>query len=133
MSGGYLTEAEWRVLKGLLPIETANRSRGCQPEANRAIINRILWRLRCGMPWRNVPLEYGYGNTIYRGFRRWSEARVWEVVPVILAETMVDSGHYSIDSTMVRAHASPMGGKGGSSKSSWPLARRGHQKVSLSG
>ncbi|WP_199897741.1 transposase [Acetobacter okinawensis] len=110
---GDLSEAEWRVLKGLLPIEAANRGRGCRPEHNRSIINGILWRLRCGTPWRDVPPKYGNWNTIYRRFRRWSEAGVREVVAVTLAEIMADSGHYSIDSTTIRAHVSAAGGKEG--------------------
>ena len=113
LSRGDLTESEWRVLKGLLPIEATNRGRGRRPEHNRAIINGILWRLRCGTPWRDVPPKYGNWNTIYRRFRRWSEAGVWEAVSVTLAEIMADSGHYSIDSTTVRAHVSAAGGKGG--------------------
>ena len=112
MSRGDLTEVEWPVLKGLLPIEAANRGRGRPPE-NRSIINGILWRVRCGTPWRDVPAKYGNWNTIYRRFRRWSEAGVWETVAVTLAEIMADSGHYSIDSTTVRAHFSAAGGKGG--------------------
>ena len=50
---------------------------------------------------------------IYRRFRRWSEAGIWEIVSVTLAEVMADSGHYSIDSTTVRAHVLAAGGKGG--------------------
>lgn len=113
MSRGDLSEAEWRVLRGLLPIDAKNRGRGRRPEQNRSIINGILWRLRCGTPWRDVPPKYGNWNTIYRRFRRWSEAGVWEAVSVTLAEIMADSGHYSIDSTTVRAHVSAAGGKGG--------------------
>ena len=113
MSRGDLSEAEWCVLRGLLPIDVANRGRGRPPEENRSIINGILWRLRCGTPWRDVPPKYGNWNTIYRRFRRWSEAGVWEALSVTLAEVMADSGHYSIDSTTVRAHVSAAGGKGG--------------------
>jgi len=113
LSRGDLSEAEWRVLKGLLPIDAANRGRGRPPKENRSIINGILWRLRRGTPWRDVPPKYGNWNTIYRRFRRWSEAGVWEAVSVTLAEIMADSGHCSIDSTTVRAHVSAAGGKGG--------------------
>ncbi len=60
-----------------------------------------------------MPPKYGNWNTIYRRFRRWSEAGVWEAVSVTLAEIMADSGHYSIDSTTVRTHVSAAGGKGG--------------------
>jgi transposase len=49
LSRGDLSEAEWRVLNGLLPIDAANRGRGRPPEQNRSIINGI-WRLRCGTP-----------------------------------------------------------------------------------
>ncbi|WP_211280965.1 transposase, partial [Sphingomonas adhaesiva] len=55
LSRGDLTEAEWRILKDLLPIERKNRGRGRPPEQNRGIVNGILWRLRCGAPWRDVP------------------------------------------------------------------------------
>jgi transposase len=128
LSRGDLNEAEWRGLKGLLPIEATNRGRGRRPEGNRSIVNGILWRLRTGAPWRDVPGRYGKWNSIYRRFRRWSDAGVWEAVSVTLAEIMADSGHYSIDSTTVRAHVSAAGGKGGdSSTSSWPLAGRVHQ------
>ncbi len=39
----------------LLPIKRENRGRGRPPEQNHSIINGILWRLRCGAPWRDVP------------------------------------------------------------------------------
>ncbi len=84
-----------------------------RPDQNRSIINGILWRLRRVAPWRDVPPKYGSWNTIYRRFRRWSEAGVWETVVMTLAEVMADSGHYSIDSTTVRAHVSGAGEKGG--------------------
>lgn len=115
MSRGDLTEAEWRALKVLLPIEreAGDRGRGRPPEDNRNVINGILWRLRAGAPWRDVPEKYGNWNSIYRRFRRWCAAGVWESVAVTLAEMMADSGHYSIDSTSIRAHVSAAGGKGG--------------------
>ncbi|MGH8527870.1 MAG: IS5 family transposase [Gammaproteobacteria bacterium] len=99
----------------LLPVERepGKRGRGRPPEDNRNIINGILWRLRTGAPWRDVPEKYGNWNSIYRRFRRWSASGVWESVAVALAETMAESGHYNIDSTTVRAHVSAAGGKGG--------------------
>ena len=115
VSRGDLTEAEWRILKGLLPVEreAGKRGKGRPPEDNRNIINGILWRLRCGTAWRDVPEKYGNWNSIYRRFRRWSASGVWESVAIALAETMAESGHYNIDSTSVRAHVSAAGGKGG--------------------
>jgi len=115
LSRGDLTEVEWRILRVLLPVERkpGKRGRGRPPEDNRNIINGILWRLRTGAPWRDVPEKYGKWNSIYRRFRRWSTCGVWESVATALAETMAESGHYDIDSTTVRAHVSAAGGKGG--------------------
>jgi transposase len=113
LSRGDLSEAEWRVLKDLLPIEPSMRGRGRRPTENRAVLNGILWRPRCGAPWREVAEKYGKWNTIYRRFRLLSEAGTWEIVLVTLAEMMADTSHYSIDSTTIRAHVSAAGVKGG--------------------
>jgi len=106
-------EVEWRILRVLLPVEWKQQGRGRPPADNLNIINSILWRLRTGAPWRDVPEKYGKWNSIYRRFRRWSACCVWERVAIALAETMAESGHYDIDSTTVRAHVSAAGGKRG--------------------
>ena len=67
-------------MQGLLPIGPANRGRGRRPEANRSIINGILWRLRRSTPWRDAPPQYDNWNTICRRFRQWSAAGVRETV-----------------------------------------------------
>ena len=110
-----IVEIQARILRVLLPVERepGKRGQGRPPEDNRNVINGILWRLRTGAPWRDVPEKYGNWNSIYRRFRRWSACGVWESVAIALAETMSESGHYNIDSTTVRAHVSAAGGKGG--------------------
>lgn len=96
--------------KLLPPIEG---HRGRPPLDRRATVNGILWRLRTGAPWRDVPERYGHWNSIWRCFRRWSEAGIWEAAATALAETMADNRHHSIDSTTVRAHVSAAGARGG--------------------
>ena len=95
----------------LLPAEGGHRGR--PPLDRRATINGILWRLRTGAPWRDVPERYGKWNSIARCFRRWSGVGVWEAVATSLAEAMADNRSHSIDSTTVRGHVSAAGGKGG--------------------
>ena len=111
MSRGDLNEAEWRLLKDRLPAERGRKSRPAQD--NRKIVNGILWRIRTGAPWRDVPEKYGKWMTVYQRFRRWSEAGVWEAVASTLAGAMADNKHHSIDSTTVRGHVSAAGAKGG--------------------
>lgn len=111
MSRGDLSDAEWRILDALLPLVKGRRGR--PPLDRRATVNGILWRLRTGAPWRDVPERYGNWNSIWRCFRRWSERGIWEAVATALAETMADNRHHSIDSTTVRGHVSAAGAKGG--------------------
>ena len=111
MSRGDLSEAEWRLLKDLLPAERGRKSRPSFD--NRPIVNGILWRIRTGAPWRDVPEKYGKWMTVYQRFRRWSEAGVWEAVATMLAQAMADNERHSIDSTTVRGHVSAAGAKGG--------------------
>jgi transposase len=53
---GELTDAAWAQLEALLP---RNGARGGQWKGHRAVINGILWKLRTGAPWRDVPARYG--------------------------------------------------------------------------
>ena len=111
MSRGDLTDAEWSRLKDLLPADRGRRGR--PPENNRSVVNGILWRLRTGAPWRDVPERYGHWNSIFRRFRRWSRSGVWQQAAETLAREMTDRGHYSLDTTTVRGHVSAAGAKGG--------------------
>jgi len=118
LSRGDLTQPEWRVLKGLLPVEQPLGKRRRPPQDNRNVINGILRRLRTGAPWRDVPEKCGPWNSIYRRFLRWSKSGVWESVATALAETMAESGHYRIDGTWVRGDLSAAGGN------VWPARRQ---------
>src|SRR5262249_13934797 len=106
--------APWppRSIEGKMLI-AISESRRLRRNSGRYPVNAGLWRLRTGAPSRDVPEKYGKWNSICRRFRRWSACGVWESVATALAETMAESGHYEIDSTTVRAHASAAGGKGG--------------------
>ena len=58
---------------------------------NRPIVNGILWRIRTGAPWRDVPEKYGKWMTLYQRFRRWSEAGIWEAAATVLTQAMADN------------------------------------------
>ena len=60
--------AVWRRIEPHLP---ANGKPGKQWKSHRAVINGILWRLRTGCPWRDVPERYGPWQTAYSRFRSW--------------------------------------------------------------
>lgn len=109
MSRGDLTEREWKTVSAALPVVRTGRP----PDDLRRTINGILWRVRTGTPWRDVPEKYGKWMTVYQRFRRWSRTGVWEAIATTLAQAMADDRHHSIDSTTVRGHVSAAGAKGG--------------------
>ncbi|MFE5829311.1 transposase [Streptomyces sp. NPDC056488] len=63
-----LTDAEWEVLSGLLPRASSGRPR----LDDRWVLNGIVWKLRTGSAWRDVPERYGSWRTLYTRFRRWA-------------------------------------------------------------
>lgn len=69
-----LTDEEWAVIAPLLPTN----SRGIQRVNDHRVINGILWRLRTGSSWRDVPGRYGPRTTLYNRFSRWRKAGVWD-------------------------------------------------------
>ncbi len=82
------------------------------------MVNAILWRLRTGVPWRDLPERYGPWQTVYSRFRRWQQAGVWErVLAALQADGDVagalDWTLHFVDGTTVRAHQSAAGAKKG--------------------
>ena len=83
MSRGDLTDLEWRILNPLLP----NRGeRGPPILDKRRTVNGILWVLRTGAPWRDMPERYGNWNSVFVRFTRWSKLGVWDAAFETLAK-----------------------------------------------
>ena len=90
-----ISGADWRRVKGLLPTHGPKTD-------SRKFINAILWIARTGAPWRDLPRRLGRWNSVWRRFRRWAEAGVWDHVLEVLADP--DATTLILDSTVVRAH-----------------------------
>lgn len=108
-----LTDAQWAVLKPLLP----QPSRSGRPSlwSKRQLIDGIRWRVRVGAPWRDVPAVYGSWAAAYGLFRRWQRAGVWQQVLTALQAVADAAGHItwdvSVDSTIARAHQHAAGAR----------------------
>lgn len=76
-SGPLLTEHQWKKIEPLLPRLPKN-PRGGRPWAdNRRVLEGILWILRSGAPWKNLPEQYPHPSTCWRRLRDWEEQGVW--------------------------------------------------------
>lgn len=106
MGRGDLTNQEWARLKPYLP---KSGQRGGRWVSHRRIINGILFRLRTGVPWRDLPARFGPWKTVYERHRRWSADGTWDrIFAAVLAdadaEGRIDWSMVSVDSTSCRAH-----------------------------
>src|SRR6266536_1425292 len=75
VSRGDLTDTEWHILNPLLPDRG---ERGPAIADKRRTMNGILWVLRTGAPWRDLPERYGKWNSAFVRFTRWSKLGVWD-------------------------------------------------------
>jgi transposase len=121
---GELSDTAWAAIAPLLP---PGGRRG-RPWANhRKVINGILWKLRTGAPWRDLPDRYGSWQTCYDRFVRWRRDGTWERLPSrvqaksdAISDVLIE---VSLDSTVVRAHQHAAGARRLPSRAD---AKRGH-------
>lgn len=90
----------------------SERGPGRPPINDRRFVEAVLWILRTGAPWRDLPSEFGPWKTVFNGFDQWSKDGKWQRLFKVL-RVDVDDEWFSIDATMVRAHQHAAGAKGG--------------------
>jgi len=100
MNRDMLRDDQWARIAPMLPGKDTDRG----PTAdNRLFVEAVLWVLRTGSPWRDLPASFGMWNSVYQRFRRWSIAAVWHRVFTELAKD-ADFEEIYLDGTIVRAH-----------------------------
>ena len=105
-----LSEAQWDRVKDLLPGKAGDPGRSGRD--NRQFVNGVLWVLRSGARWHDLPERYGKWKSVHTRFSRWAKAGVWER----MFETLIrdrDNQYLMLDTTLVRAHQQAATGKGG--------------------
>ncbi|WP_445029813.1 IS5 family transposase [Streptomyces sp. SAS_270] len=105
MGRGDLTNAEWDRLESFLPRGGA---RGGRWSDHRRVINGVLYRVRTGVQWRDLPERFGPWETVYKRHRRWSADGTWQMLLSMVQAAEDAAGRIdwdvSVDSTAVRAH-----------------------------
>ncbi|MFK8844210.1 transposase [Streptomyces sp. Ac-502] len=90
MSRGDLTDEQWTVLEPVLPKGARTGRPPVWPR--RQLIDAIRFRVRTGVPWRDVPVEYGPWNRVYALFRRWQRNGTWHRILTQLQSLAVEQG-----------------------------------------
>jgi len=88
------------------------RTRGSSGRDNRMFVEAVLWIVRTGSPWRDLPEVFGSWNSAFRRFSRWSAKGVWHGIFAAMADDP-DFEYLIVDSTIVRAHQHAAGAKKG--------------------
>ena len=111
-----LSASQWRKIEGSLPGRPG--SVGVTARDNRDFVNGVLWVLRSGARWKDLPAGYGNWKSVHKRFTRWARAGIWErIFEVLLADPR--NTWIMIDSTIVRAHQQAACGKGGAGTRLW--------------
>lgn len=70
-----ITDRSWALIAPLLP--GTSRDRGVTAKDNRLFLEALLWKVRVGGPWRDLPPGFGAWNSVFRRFRRWAQCGVF--------------------------------------------------------
>ena len=93
-----LTDEQWDKIKSYF-----ENKRGRPYKNLRATINGIIWIMRTGAMWRDLPSRYADWNAVYKCFSKWQEQGIFEKILKDLA-TEADFQDVSIDSTIIKVH-----------------------------
>lgn len=107
-----LTDEEWDLVCDLFPEPAAT---GRPPRDPRTVLDGILWVLRSGSAWRDLPEEFGPWQTAWRLFDKWNaEGLLAEILhrfqAAFVAAGALDPDLWCIDGTSVRAARCAGGG-----------------------
>lgn len=104
-----VTDAQWELVAPLFTYgKKPNQRRGRPPRDARQLLNGMLWILRTGAPWYDLPARYGPYQTCHRRFQRWVregilEGVLWALAEDLLARGKLDLAEGFIDASFVGA------------------------------
>jgi len=95
-----LTDAQWEQVKDLLPGKENDPGRTAAD--NRLFVDAVIYVLKTGIPWEDLPVRYRKPNTVWKRFDRWCANGVWEKLAKALSDPALEEIH--LDSSSVKAH-----------------------------
>ncbi len=105
-----LSDGQYERIAALLPGKPEDPGR--TGADNRLFLEAVLWIVRTGAPWRDLPAGFGFWNTVFRRFRRWAKNGIFEKIFQSLSGDP-DFEYAIVDGTIIRVHKHGTGAKGG--------------------
>lgn len=126
-----LSDKQWELICEVLPQDPVREDRRGRPWSDRRMaLNGVLWILRTGAQWADLPEKYGNYKTVHRRFQNWSKQGVFEQLLVMLAEDLRDRGKLDLKECFIDGTFVPA--KKGGSKSGLPSVARAQNSWQLS-
>jgi transposase len=117
MAKPLVSDGLWARIEPLLPrVERRYRYPGRKRVPDRQTLTGILFVLKTGIPWEDLPQEMGCGSgmTCWRRLRDWNEAGVWERLHRVLLDELQDAG--ALDWSRAVVGGSHVRAKGGAKR-----------------
>jgi len=119
-----LTDEQWEVIKPWIPDPPRRLDgRGRPWRDARQVLNGILWILRTGAPWKDLPNRYPSYQTCHRRFQQWVRSGIMKGILEALAEDLKVRGGLDVREAFIDGSFAPA--KKGTPKSGKPSAARG--------
>ena len=99
-----LTDEQWEYIEPLLP---PHAKEGKSRADDRTTINTILFVLKTGIPWNDLPEQYGDDSTANRRLRRWEKEGVWKRIMDALISDGYSDGKLKIDNLSIDSDTIP--------------------------
>ncbi len=126
-----ISDDEWGFFEQF--IHAVRHPNGRKPCNHRLVLDGIFWIARTGAPWRDLPEDFGKWSSVYRQFRRWTLAGLWEGILDALNHSGITPDKLQmVDSTVIRAHHHAAGSKGGLRKRLLAVREVGFRPRSIS-
>ena len=103
-----LTDEQWNLIDDLF---APPKRTGRPPRNRRPMMDGILWTLRTGSPWRDLPRAFGPWQTVWRLFDQWNDdGTLIAILNRLRGQVQIDEQLWCVDGTVVRAARCAAGG-----------------------
>ncbi|KAA5534000.1 transposase [Roseiconus nitratireducens] len=114
MAGRLVTDELWNEIADLFPPAERNGTRGRKPVDNRTVFTSLVFLLRTGIGWRDLPTELGVSEkTVRRRLNVWTEQGLWERIFEHLLNRLRASGRLNLAEVLIDGglNKAPCGGE----------------------
>ena len=96
-----LRDDQWSRIEGFLSGKATGS--GVTATNNRLFVEAVLWIIRTGSSWRDLPADFGHWHRVYVRYNRWSKKGIWERIFTTMSDDP-DLEYLMVDGSIVRVH-----------------------------